>query len=510
MESGNLSHQDSHYWGSGAGGPQVSHISRKTTCEVLTVFCRECGAGISPDSKFCKECGAKIGGSVKTMALTVQDLEPVAGDVNQERLAKLLDMAFWHNDAGNLDAAIKACEAALVINPASTTAHSLLSTLYEKKGNDERAIDHLQAVLEINPDSIADQTKLDQLRRGVHVKAIQPPPAYRWLPPALTSLTSAGFKVRLDDMNDRRVGNVRLMPLVYSALAVLVVLGVGFAAVRASQKPVQTATTQTNSDVPIPPQVATTQQPIVQPAPQPFVSTAAPALAVSTKPAAAVGKTKKPVVADTPDVFGASDDPVARKIFNDAESRVMGGAPIPARTNDAGPGTKALPPLTAVPLNAQPIAPAEVDLPRPIATTTNLPQHTVVVSQLNSDQGNAAAPPPAAAAPQPQVASNDTSNNGGLVPVVRVTVHDSSSGNTEVNRGSSPSTVTAVHNDEGQAYQQYALSLQQQGDYKGAKVQYERAIRSYKARIREGHDSDDVQRGLHACQTGLEICQQSL
>lgn len=477
------------------------------------MFCRECGAGISPDSKFCKECGAKLGGIVKTMALTVQDLEPVAGDVNQERLAKLLDMAFWHNDAGNLDAAVKACEAALVINPASTTAHSLLSTLYEKKGDDQRAIDHLEAVLEINPDSIADQTKLDQLQRGIHVKAIQPPAGYRWLPPALAGLTSAGFKVRLDNLLDRKVGNVRLMPVVYSGLAVIVVLCVGFVAVHAQQSKKTDFVTTTNSDVPINPAVATTQQPTVQPPPQPFI----PQAPAATPPPAATTRTKKPTateIAKTPEVFGASDDPVAQKIFSDAESRVMNGtasvpASLPRRGDDGGTNPRPLPPLTAVPLDEKPVAPATVDLPTPMATTTTLPQHTVVVSQLNSDQGSApqsTSPAP----PSPTNAPPSGADNSGLVPVVRVTVHDGSSGDTEVNRGDSPSSVPVSHNDGGQAYQQYALSLQQQGDYKGAKAQYEKAIRMYKARIREGHDGDDVQRGLHACQTGLEICQQSL
>jgi len=438
--------------------------------------------------------------------LTVQDLEPVAGDVNQERLAKLLDMAFWHNDAGNLDAAIKACEAALVINPASTTAHSLLSTLYEKKGDDQRAIDHLEAVLEINPDSMADQAKLDQLKRGIHVKAIQPPTGYRWLPPALTGMTSAGLQVRLDNLLGNRVGNVRLMPLAYSALAVVVVLCVGFAAVHAQQGKQKTGIVkETNSDVPINPQVATIQQTPVQPAPAPFVAQS-PAVTMPTAPSKA--STKKPTAADlakTPNVFGAADDPTAQKIFSDAANRVMNGtSSLPRKSDDGGANPRALPPLTAVPLD-KPVPPATVDLPTPIATTTTMPQHTVVVSQLNSDQGSS----PQSTAPAPPVATAPPGGSG-LVPVVRVTVHDSNSGNTEVSRGDSPSSVPAAHNDGGQAYQQYALSLQQQGDYKGAKAQYEKAIRMYNARIREGHDSDDVQRGLAACKTGLEICQQSL
>lgn len=486
------------------------------------MFCRECGAGLSPDSKFCKECGAKVATTVnvKSMTLTVQDLEPVVGDVNQERLTKLLDMAFWHSDAGNLDAAVKAAEAALVINPASTTAHSLLSTLYERKGDDVRAIEHLEAVLEINPDSIADQTKLDQLQRGIHVKAIQPPVGYRWIPPALSGVTSAGLKVRFSGITESKIGNVRLLPVLASGIVVLLLLGVGYAALR---NQASRANVVANDDV-----VSNTPHPIYNappPAPQiysqPSVSEPGPALSMPTASASPSNKrVAAPDLRTTPDVWSGEDDPAVQKIFQDAEQRVMNGAP-PSRpaADDGGTNPNRLPALgdgalKAVPLTSS-VAPATVELPTPSApvppptvSTANLPQHTVVVSQLgqNQDDGQQSTP-------QPATASSNTGGNGGdgLVPVVRVTVHDASSeGDAGINQGQSPSNVPAVHNDEAQSYQQYALSLQQQGDYSGAKTAYQRAIRTYKERIREGHDGDDVQRGLAACQTGLEICQQSL
>jgi tetratricopeptide (TPR) repeat protein len=480
------------------------------------VFCRDCGAANSADNKFCKDCGAKLGAGVKTMTLTVQDLEPVAGDANQERLTRLLDMAFWHNDAGNVDAAIKASESALVINPASTTAHSLLATLYEKKGDDERAIAHLEAVLDINPDSVADQTKLEQLRRGIHVKAIAPPPAYRWIPPALASMGNSNFKIQLDSLVDRKVGNVRVLPLVYSGLATALVLGLGLAAIRTQDKSIAATPSTPISDTRIAslPQSSpmTTLSPQLS---QPYVS--APASAAPASPATRAAKPSQKDLAQTPDVFSSGqDDPYARQIIDNAAARVTGVSnrltSRPRFANDGGTNAKPLPPLKVVPLPTTTIAPAPVDVSKPLVSTENLPRHTVVVSQLGQGQSNSQASnsDPAPAQPAPSSDTSNSSQSPGLVPVVRVTVHDgSATHNTDLNRGSAPANVPAVNNDEAQAYQDYALSLQQQGDYRGAKAAYERAIRTYKARLRSGHDSDEVERGLKACQTGLEICQQS-
>ena len=97
------------------------------------MYCHECGTGNTVDSKYCKECGTKINEGFRTMMLSVQDLAQGQSDETLDRLTRLLDMAFWHNEAGNVAAAITAGEAALAINPNSTTAHSLLGSLYEKK-----------------------------------------------------------------------------------------------------------------------------------------------------------------------------------------------------------------------------------------------------------------------------------------------------------------------------------------------------------------------------------------
>jgi len=100
----------------------------------------------------------------RTVMLTEAESNAVKTPVEQERLTKLLDMAFWHKQVGNTKSAILACEAAIVINKDSITAHSLLGSLYEKQGDTQKAITHMERVVALNPNNPMDQARLDQLR----------------------------------------------------------------------------------------------------------------------------------------------------------------------------------------------------------------------------------------------------------------------------------------------------------------------------------------------------------
>ena len=140
-------------------------------------FCDDCGTRNTPDSKYCKECGAQIHVAYQTLALS--DHDHVDDAVQQERLAQFLDMAFWHTEAGNTDAAVRACRRRPGDQPNSTTAHSLLGSLYEKKGDDARAVEHFERVLALNPDSEADRAKLAAAPRGRPRPSVRPSPVYR-------------------------------------------------------------------------------------------------------------------------------------------------------------------------------------------------------------------------------------------------------------------------------------------------------------------------------------------
>ncbi len=470
------------------------------------MFCTECGTKNSADSKYCRECGTKINDGYRTMMLSLDDLRAIDNEKNQERLAKLLDMAFWHNEAGNADAAVLACEAALAIHPQSTTAHSLLGTLYEKRGDDIKAIHHFEAVVSLNPDSAADATKLDQVRRGVHVKAAAPPPAYKWIPPALAGLSVVGVtgkvKGKLAETNtpSGEASGPRLRPLSPlqgSALAFVGALLVGGLLLRPTTPAQSTQRSYTPTAAP-----SLTPAPLLGTAPSlasaaPLVSTTAPP-PVMLAPGASGGRGGLPRFG--PDPFADASGPVGPTTPLARTARVPAAPRVPrsARPASHGRSVAVLPPLSlrAVPLPGEySLAPAPVLVPRtasytPFASVAAVPQHTVVVSSLGS------APPPAAFSSPSRI---------------RITIHNAtpSGGISLSNRDLPPADRPDQASSAGNMAQQNAITLQQQGAYRQAASAYREAIRAFQAQIVNGRDVESARRALQACQTGLQICQQS-
>ncbi len=465
------------------------------------MHCHDCNTANTVDSKYCKECGAKINEGYRTMMLSVQDLPLGQSDETLDRLTRLLDMAFWHNEAGNLAAAITASEAALAINPNSTTAHSLLGSLYEKKGDDAQAINHFEAVLALNPESAADAAKLDQIRRGVHVKAVAPPITHQLVPPVLVKLgpTLRQKWAGLSEATALRAGEPGLglqrRPLYAAGAVAGVVLLAGLAVAR------PWAGTQTaGNTVPAAPQPSSASRsafagmvasaaPVAAPAP-PLILTPAPPSGTASYPAPTavthdpfVGRVPAPTPPDT--ASPAWSLPPVLPHAAAARRRRLAGHDLPPLR------------LAALPMVSSDggIAPAPVTLPAgvtaPMASIASIPQHTVVVGSLAGGTGSVPA--------QPDAPSH-----------IRITVHqvsdaDNADAPIESSGGSAPDGGSA----KGASYQENALSLQQGGQFKQARLAYQRAIRAYESQIASGQDLETAQRGLAACQTGLQICQQS-
>ncbi len=462
------------------------------------MYCHECGTANTVDSKYCKECGTKINDGFRTMMLSVQDLAVGQSEASLDRLTRLLDMAFWHNEAGNVDAAITASEAALAINPNSTTAHSLLGTLYEKKGEDAQAILHFESVLALNPDSVADAAKLDQLRRGVHVKAVAPPAAHQWVPPVLMKL---GPKIgqtwtTWTEPLEGRASPLPRKPLYAAGAAALVVLASGLLLTRPWAGAETVKTSPVTLTAYTPPVVAVNRSAFAAEVP---ADNPAPAV----KPWIMPGSTST-IASVPPSAYPAppltSRDPFAGGYAARAAGPVWALPPVPkrsaaARRQRGGRSLPVLPlQLAALPApGSDEVAPAPVSLPAyatPLATVAAIPQHTVVVSSLGS--GYAAAPEQA---------------NGPEMPShIHITVHQISASDTDAAPASSGDDTGDARAD---TYQQRALALQQQGDFKPARLAYQSAIRAYEAQIAAGQNVETAQRGLAACQTGLQICQQS-
>ncbi len=468
------------------------------------MYCQECNTGNSVDSKYCKECGAKINSGYRTMMLSIQDLPLNQSDEDVEKLTRLLDMAFWHNQAGNQDAAITACEAALALNPNSTTAHSLLGTLYEKTGQDEKAIRHFESVLSLNPESEADAAKLDQLRRGVHVRAAAPPLAHQWLPPVMlrlgpqlgqkwTALVSASAAASLTQVDPQR----KRLLAAGAATALVAVAGLLLAHPWAQAETVRTYPVTSAA---APPAVSVSRSAF---APEPQTASAMPT------PMVLLPSRANSNVPDVPPQI-TTNDPFAGHIpagYSSASAPAGAGSPLwtlpavprPAARRRTG---QELPPLRLAALPAVgSVAPAPVSLPpgftptaAPSAPETPMPRHTVMVSSFGSaaPSGNSS---PYPANPYPSSLSSH----------IRISVHQAADTD-------APSTGTpsgSGGSGQGEALQQQALSLQEAGSYSQARQAYQSAIRSYQAQIASGQNTETAQRGLAACQTGLQICEQS-
>jgi tetratricopeptide (TPR) repeat protein len=75
----------------------------------------------------------------------------------------LLEEAFRLSEEGRVLAAIQTCQQAVAINPNSTSAHSLLGTLYERQGDRDNAIRSYEQVLTLSPGSTVERRRLNEL-----------------------------------------------------------------------------------------------------------------------------------------------------------------------------------------------------------------------------------------------------------------------------------------------------------------------------------------------------------
>src|SRR5947207_14358000 len=125
-----------------------------------TMFCSKCGTRNDDDANFCPKCGRHV----ERVRNTIDEEEFALLQRPEDRVSDLLAVAFKRRERGDLDGAIRACASALQIMPDSTSAHSLMGMLFETQGEHERAISEFETVLSLNPGSIADREKLEQLR----------------------------------------------------------------------------------------------------------------------------------------------------------------------------------------------------------------------------------------------------------------------------------------------------------------------------------------------------------
>ncbi|MCW3052231.1 MAG: Tetratricopeptide repeat [Chthonomonadales bacterium] len=125
------------------------------------MFCTACGTRNGEINNFCKQCGHKLDHAAGPR-ITEEEFDRALP--TDEQVSALLERAYRLRKSGELSSAVRLCEEALHLNPESTSVHSLLGQIQEQIGNHEAAIHEYERVLQLNPGSIADRVKLDELR----------------------------------------------------------------------------------------------------------------------------------------------------------------------------------------------------------------------------------------------------------------------------------------------------------------------------------------------------------
>lgn len=118
--------------------------------------CPKCGKESPEQARFCRACGERLADAADD-AHAPRVLTP------DERSRRLLEDAFRLSEEGRVQSAIHACRQALSLNPTSTSAHSLLGTLYERTGDRDGAIREYEQVLTLSPGSTVERRRLNEL-----------------------------------------------------------------------------------------------------------------------------------------------------------------------------------------------------------------------------------------------------------------------------------------------------------------------------------------------------------
>lgn len=181
------------------------------------MICPNCKTRNPVGNKFCRECGSTLAPSENV--LQAEEAARVEAERTQERVAELLLKAAALRDARKYDEAIEPAREATQLLPTSTSAFSLLATLYERAHKNAEAIAAMEKVVALNPGSQADLVKLDQLKRGVHIIAREPQKETRpsWIPVAVAGAVMAlvlGMGITAMNGSAKRNTPVRVRPAV--------------------------------------------------------------------------------------------------------------------------------------------------------------------------------------------------------------------------------------------------------------------------------------------------------
>ncbi len=116
--------------------------------------CNACGTEIPDDASYCTLCGIHVETGARA-----------DGDAPDSAVYPLLAAANLFRMRGHWDAAEQKCIEVLRLYPNNATAHSLLGDVYANQGRWEEALQWYQLAIDLDPDNLADRSKLEQTRQ---------------------------------------------------------------------------------------------------------------------------------------------------------------------------------------------------------------------------------------------------------------------------------------------------------------------------------------------------------
>jgi len=441
--------------------------------------CPNCKARNPIGNKFCRECGQKM--PLEENLLAAEEAQQVEAERNRERAAKLLTEAFALSQQGKPAEALPRAEEAAALLPESTSALTLSATLYERLGQNDRAIAAMEKVVALNPDSAVDADKLDRLRRGVHLMPKRP-------------------TVTQPEPEAER----RWVPIFIGVGAGLIALSVGIGVlVRLNQKPAT------------PPARLT-----LAPTPAPALPT--PTTGMTMTPGGTLGPLSPPSMVGRPDPFKPNGPvplsglptpapstveprvgrPTGALLPNPQEVPTPGpeSQGVPPLTFPAGPNGRGLPPLGGVQRNTAPIQAG----PPTTGGGTSIPA---------GPPSNSEAPPPTEP-PSSQEAPGiiRIREHSGRERAVADPVTDPLlKAQTLQTAGKYREAITAYREalaqgaPVGEVQQGIALSYQRLGEKAAARAAYQHAIVAFEAQVQAGRRVEQASRGIAACRAALDV-----
>lgn len=475
--------------------------------------CPGCRARNPIGNKFCRECGQKL--PLEENTLAQEEAQKAEAERAREQAAQLLTRAFTLSQQGKPAEALPLAEEAAALLPASTSALTLCSTLYERLGQNDKAITMMERVVALNPESLVDVDKLDRLRRGVHMLPVRP-------------TVSSALATENDEGNERR----RWLPVAIAVGTGAVVLFGGiFALSRLQRKePGPLAVQEVTGGASTTNQGFFPQTPSATPPPQLSAGPlSAPALAPRNDPFAPLGG--RPMSA-TPAPLGnpgALPNP-AFSASGPRAGRPTGGGSLlpdprqqPAGNGNEGPTTlgSGVPPV---------VLSGSSQNGGGVARPGQLPPLGGV--QRNTDP-IPAGPPTAPVPASPPTGSSNGGNESGesAGSFIRVREHpgngnSSSSGESQTaTRGGDPlgraqslqssgryreaivayREALAAGAAAAEVQQGIALCHQRLGEKAPARSAYQQAITAFEAQVRAGRRIEQATRGIAACRAALDV-----